>query len=122
MIQEDAIFPTECNEINAFKLAVVKSLSSLSHGSRGKYVNIKTCAVDLPLSPKNMKQHFAVQHIGEEPIKFCLPVSAFDGIFGENWHIFHFPNSSTRKRIIGVIELHYRMKKFQRIKQEYQIR
>ena len=33
-----------------------------------------------------------------------------DNLFGENWHVVEFMNSSTSKRIIGLVIVHYRKK------------
>ena len=92
-------------------MAILKHLSSLSLGNGTQRLNITCSSVDLPLSLEVFKNTFPVQYTGQCNFKATLGVSELDIIFGKNWHTFHFPNSNTRKRIIGLVMLHYRKKK-----------
>ena len=98
------------NELEAVKFAITRSLASLSHGKRGKYINIKNISLDLPLSPLVFQTFFPVDYSGNDGFKDNLSVDELSTVFGENWHIYNFCNSSTRKRIIGLVLLHFRRK------------
>ena len=91
-------------------MAIFKILSSLSLGYRGKRLNVKINVVDLPLSPKVFKENFPVDYCGEPNFKSTVSVSELNKVFGTDWHLFQFPNSMTRRRILGVVILHYRKK------------
>ena len=98
------------NEVNVLRMAILKRLSALSLGHGGQRVNIKMSSVDLPISPKVFQRICPIEYQGQEEFKATVSVSDLDDVFGKDWHIFNFPNSTTRKRIIGVILLHYRTK------------
>ena len=72
--------------------------------------NIKSSAIDLPLSQKVFSDHFPVQYQYQDNFKCTVSVSDLNDVFGENWHIYQFPNSITRKRILGMVTLHFRRK------------
>ena len=101
---------SEFNEINSLKLAVIKALSTLSYCKMGKYTSIKNMSVDLPLSPKVFAEKFPIQYNYDENFKAVLAVLDLNSIFGLNWHKVNFNNSTMRKRIIGLIHIHYRKK------------
>ena len=113
LFQETIASPnsTDLNQLQAVKFAIVRSMASLSSGNRGKYINIRNISLDLPLSPILFKNYFYVNYCGEQSCKQSFPVEHFDSIFGSRWHIYNFPNSSTRKRIIGLVLSHFRNKK-----------
>ena len=79
-------------------------------GSRGQYKSSKIYFIDLPFSQRNFRKYFCIQYNGEISVKMSMAVSDMDNLFGENWHIVEFKNSSTRKRIIGLVIVHYRKK------------
>ena len=93
-------------------MAIVRALGCLSHGQKGKYINIKKIVVDLPLSQSIFQSSFPVDYTGEESFKENVHVDQLNTVFGQNWHVYHFPNSSTRNRVIGLVLLHFRKKKF----------
>ena len=99
------------NEINSIKLAILKSLYSGCHARFGKYTSIKTVGVDLPLSPKVFIDQFPLAYNGENSIRAVMLISELSKIFGKNWHTVRYSKSSTRKRVFGVIKIHYRKKK-----------
>ena len=75
-------------------------------------MNIKKLSVDLPLSPELLQLFFPLQFNDEKGIKKKVAISELNVAFGKDWHIFHFPESCTRKRVMGLVTLHYREKKF----------
>ena len=95
----------------SMKFSVRRCLATLSFGFRGKYSNVKYCSVDLPLSNNAFSSFFADDYTNEDNFKRNVSVKHLNAVFGSNWHIYNFPNSSTRRRIIGDVHLHYRMKK-----------
>ena len=101
----------DINELAAVKFAITRSLASLSHGKRGKYINIKHISLDLPLSPLVFQTFFPVDYCGNDGFKGKLSIDELNTVFGTNWHIYNFFQSSTRKRIIGLVLLHFRRKK-----------
>ena len=101
----------DCNELNSFKLAIVKALSSLSYSRMGKYTSIKNISVDLPISPRNFKAYFPVEYNYEESFKDVLAITDLNNVFGPNWHEVYFQNSTTRKRVIGLVNIHFRRKR-----------
>ena len=104
------ILSTEINEINSIKFAILKSMSSASQARMGKYRATRNIAVDLPLSQKVFAKMFPINYNGEESFKQVVSIMDLNRVFGENWHILKFKESSTRKRIIGVVAIHYRRK------------
>ena len=99
------------NELEAVKMAIVRSLSCLSYGQKGKYINIKSICIDLPLSRNTFRNKFPVEYCGQDNFKQLLDVDELNCVFGDEWHVYNFPKSSTRNRIIGLILLHFRRKK-----------
>ena len=91
-------------------MAILKNLSSLCMGNRGKRCNIKVTSIDLPLSQNVFTDTFPVDYCGEDNFKCTVSVTALNEVFGEHWYIYHFPNSCTRKIIIGLVSLHFRKK------------
>ena len=79
-------------------------------GSRGQYRTVKNYVIDLPLSQSSFQNYFHLDYNGEISIKMSVPVNHLDRVFGVNWHILQFENSCTRKRIIGLVIMHYRKK------------
>ena len=109
-LRADTTLP-EHNELEAVKFAIMRSLSSLSHGKGGKYINIKTMSLDMPLSPHTFKTCFPIHDSALDGFKDKFSVDDLSAVFGKNWHIYHFANLVTRKRIIGLVLLHFRRKK-----------
>ena len=62
------------------------------------------------MSQEVFKNFFNLDYDGQDVVKKCVAISELDSVFGRNWHIYIFPKSSTRKRIIGIVLLHYRRK------------
>ena len=102
---------SDLNQLNSLKLAVIKALSSLSFSRQGKYTSIKKNSVDLPISPDVFANKFPVSYTGQESFKTVVAINDLNDVFGENWHVINFKNSTTTKRVIGLINLHYRRKK-----------
>ena len=82
---------------------------------------MKNMCVDLPLSQDYFAAHFPVQYNYEHSVKKDVSVCQLEPIFGKNWHSFHFEKSSTTRRIIGLVHIHFR-KKFARKHQYYRNR
>ena len=91
-------------------MAISKRLATLSLTKSGKRLNVKNSSVDLPLSNESFKDLFPVCYNGESNFKETVTVRELEALFGTNWHTVHFKNSNTRKRIIGLVMLHYRKK------------
>ena len=106
------------NEVESIKFLVRCSLSTLSVGFRGQYTNVKFCSVDLPLSIKAFSTFFAVEYNNEDSFKKTVSVDDLNGVLGSNWHSYQFEKSSTRRRVIGHVQLHYRIKKNSHLKKE----
>ena len=69
-------------------MAIIKHLSTLSLGNCGQRLNIKSSAVDLPLSSEVFRQKFPVNYAGEVNFKTTLSVSDLDKVFGEKLAYF----------------------------------
>ena len=96
-------------------MAVKKAISSLSRQSKGKYIHAKTVSVDIPCSRKTFVAKFVqkvnnVEYNGQDNFKCTLGPSDLRPVFGEKWDYFMYDNSSTRRRIIGIVTLHFRKK------------
>ena len=92
-------------------------MASVTCTRRGKASNIKTISVDVPCSKQVFTERIAsylpvVNYHREDKFKCTVSPSDLDDVFGENWHNFIFRNSSTMKRIIGVVVLLFRKKIF----------
>ena len=98
--------------MRAVRFLVIRSLASLSVGFRGKYSNVKNVSVDAPLSQDLFASFFPVNYCGEDSFKDMVSVGQLESVFGKDWHIYNFTNSSTRKRVLGCVLLHYRRKCF----------
>ena len=103
-------FAGQYNEISSLKFALMKSLSSLSYGRKGQFCSQRKSGIDLPLSADNLEFFFGMKYSGEKSVKKSVAVENLENVFGKNWHIFNFTNSCTRKRIVGLVNLHYRRK------------
>ena len=101
---------SDSNELASIKFAIRRALSTLSIGFRGKYTNVKFFFVDLPLSMKAFKLFFAPEFLHENNFKKVVTVDDLNSMFGANWNYFEFPESLTRKRVIGNVQLHFRTK------------
>ena len=101
---------SELNELAAINFSMRRALSTLSIGVRGKYTNFRVFFVDLPLSPKTFSRFFAEEYNDEKTFKKLVTVDYLNTVFGLNWNLFQFPQSSTRKRVFGNIQLHFREK------------
>lgn len=101
----------EFNELESIKYSVRCALCSSSVGIRGNYTNVKYFCVDVPLSKMAFASYFAIEYRDEDNFKKTLSVDDLKHVLGSNWHIFHFSNSETTRRVIGEVQLHYRMKK-----------
>ena len=82
---------------------------------KGKFVHVKSVTVDVPCSRQLFAEKFVanlqnVQYCGQENFKCTLGPSDLWPVFGENWDYCKYPNSTTRRRIIGIIILHFRKK------------
>ena len=98
-------FSSDRNEISCFKFEIRRKLSKLSCGRKGQRSNVKYSEIDLPLSPSVLELFFPLNYDGKDSVKKAVAVTDLNVAFGENWHIFNFPESSTRKRIIGLVTL-----------------
>ena len=103
------------NEYNAIKLSILKAIGSNSYQKCGKYSNIKSVSVDMPCSQDLFKKTFLsnisdMNYVDERSIKYSVTPSDLNGIFGHNWQTFQYKNSSTQRRIIGLVHIHFREK------------
>ena len=106
---------SEDNEFKALRMSILKSLSTARFVKGGQSVLTKTLCVDMPCSRNLFVHNFvcSVPHIdysGENSYKCRVMPSDLNNVFGENWHIFQYAKSCTRRRIIGLVSIHFRMK------------
>ena len=104
----------DANEINAIHLCLIKAISANSYQRGSRSSNVKKLSIDVPCSPKiflSIVEHLpAVNYLGQDNFKFAVTATEMEGLFGNNWHTFNYAKSSTRRRIIGLIIIHYRKK------------
>ena len=100
----------EYNEVSSLKYAVQRALSTLSFGYKGNFKNVKFFVVDVPLSPETFSRLFAEEYSGDDNFKKTIQVDTLNSILGNNWNCFQFPNSATRRRVLGNVDLHFRTK------------
>ena len=103
------------NEINAIKLAIYKSLKKNTYTSNSKIGYIKTMTIELPLSPQIFNEIFQrlIPKLGllkSPPISSKVSVNEMKMVLGNNWHIYKHSKSTTRQRILGIVDLKYRQK------------
>ena len=103
------------NEINAIKLAVMRSLKKSSYNCNSKLGIMNKCFIDIPLSKETFKFYFAPKCTTTDPrhlpVKCDFEVQEFDSMFGDNWAVYRQPNSTTQQRILGKISLLFRKEK-----------
>ena len=98
------------HEVTAIKYSVIRILSSLSTGSKGQHRSMKYVSVDLPLSREAFKKYFLHDDKGELSVKKVVELSHLDQAFGRQWNVVNFKDSSTRKRVFGLVLMHFRLK------------
>ena len=113
---------TDFNELQALHFTLMRSLACVSHGIKGNYSNVKYIAVDAPLSQKIFSDVLPTDYKGQDSFKESVSVADLDCVFGQDWHIFNFENSTTHKRIIGNVLLHFRKKQVQVKKESNTVR
>ena len=96
--------------MESIKFSIRRALSSVSIGLRGKYTNVRFFVVDLPVSPRTFSSLFAEEYVTGSNFKKWVTVEKLQSVFGLNWNYFQYPNSTTRKRVIGNVQLHFRKK------------
>ena len=103
-----------CNEMEAIKHAIAKTLQKSNSAVNGKCGATKNCIIDLPLSRQNFLLHFVRKVTDLKLTMNCcrrkITVENFEQIFGHESHIFKQRNSTTQQRIIGIVNLHFRPK------------
>ena len=97
------------NKINALKFLVFKALKRSSYTSNSKIGYMKTIGVELPLSQDIFNKFFkqTIPKIGKiesDSVNLKVSVNELKNILGENWHIYNHANSSTRQRVLRLIQ------------------
>ena len=108
--------PSDPNEFSAIRIAVIKAIASLAYNRRGKVSHVPTVSVDMPCSQGLFVEKFIrkipnMEYIGQDNFKCMLNPSDLDAVFGENWNLYHYKNSFSRRRAFGLIVIHFRKKK-----------
>ena len=102
------------NEFNAVRLCILNAISSVPYSIGGKCSNVKSISIDVPCSQELFIQKFVravpLLYLNQENFKATVSASNLNVVFGENWSSFHYRRSSTRRRIIGLIVIHFRKK------------
>ena len=103
------------NEINSLKLSIFKALRRSSLTSNANIGYMKNISVDLPLSEDIFNNFFKknipdLRNRNSESINCKISINDLKHVLGENWFIYNRPNSSTRQRVLGLIQLSYRDK------------
>ena len=106
------------NEFNAIRLCVFKAIGATSYAKADKRSNIKTVSVDMPCSQLLFRNQFVskltdICYFDDNSFKFSVTPSELNVIFGDNWHTYHYRHSSTQRRIIGLMQIHFRQKTIQ---------
>ena len=106
-----------CNELEALKCQLINRMTSGGVKKGSTSVCYKRKAVDLPVTPQVFKKFFLSLFPGNvqrrtksKQIKTEVSSDSLAEVFGKNWQIFRFPNSSTQIKVIGNVVLLYRMK------------
>ena len=97
-------------------MSALKAISSFSFHSRHNVSHTQTVSVDIPCSQQIFVEKFvnpveSITYSGEDSFKCTVAASDLDVVFGPNWNTYRFRNSKTRKRIFGLLVIHYRKKK-----------
>ena len=103
------------NEFNAVRLCILKAISSVPYNTGGKCTNVKTISVDVPCSQELFRAKFVscvdeIKYLDEDNYKCSVSATHLTRVFGHNWHTFNYRRSLTRRRIIGLIVIHFRRK------------
>ena len=106
---------SELNELNSIKICLLRAISCARFSKGGQNVLMQMVSVDMPCSQNVFLRKFvcSVQQImydGEDSYKCKVMPSHLKYLFGNDWHIFIYTKSSTQRRIIGLISLHFRKK------------
>ena len=106
---------SENNDINAIRLCLVKATASTGCRKHGTSSSVKTVTIDLPCSRNVFTEHFVskvelIKYCGEDNYKCTVTASNLNEVFGENWDSFIYSGTGTKRRIIGLIVLHNRLK------------
>ena len=103
------------NEFNAIRLCIVKAIASSSYQKNGKCLHTKRVVVDMPCSDLLFREKFLskipnIALLLDSTVKFTVTPSDLEIVFGEKWNTFNYKDSSTQRRIIGLIQIHFRKK------------
>ena len=98
---------SEPNDIASIKFTIGKCLSRISAGRKDKRRTVKYSEIDLPLSVESLEKYFPIEYNGQTSVRKEVAISELDLAFGRNWHVMKFPNSTTQKKVIGLVTLHY---------------
>ena len=104
------------NEISSLRFAILRALKNNISSSNCKLGYVKTLAIDLPFSQDNFNNFFKKFVPEKKPIEcgkilLKLSVNQMKIILGKNWFVYNHPNSSTRQRVLGFVQINYREKK-----------
>ena len=108
---------SEENELNAIKMSVMKAISYIVVDTSGKVGSTKSITVDIPCSKSLFVNQFVcsvpdIMYCGQDSYKCEVSASDLSYVFGQNWHICHYSNSLTRRRLYGLVLLHFRKKRY----------
>ena len=112
--------PAGENEMASLRLSVYRIMSKLSFGMRGNYSHMRNVSVDVPLSQETFHERICkhlqeFEYLGQDNLKVSVCPSDLNAVFGDNWFQFNFESSSTRNRVLGLVTIHYRVKKIMRL-------
>ena len=98
-------------------MTVVKAISSFGYTRRGTVSHVKTVCVDLPCSQSTFIEYFVnkmggLEYLNGSNVRFSVAPSDLNQVFSSDWNLFVYRNCQTRRRILGLISLHYRRKNF----------
>ena len=113
--------------MSSLRLSVLKIMSKLSFGHKGNFRHMKTVSLDVPLSPETFQSKICdvvdiIDYSGEENFKIDVAPSQLNLVFGDNWSKFQFSSSSTQKRVLGLVTIHFRLKRVQILDAKTKIR
>ena len=87
----------------------------MSYMRKGKFGHIKSITVDIPCSRNMFVEKFVcnlkfVEYSGEDNFKCTVAPSDLRAVFGDNWDWFIYSKSTTRRRVLGLVKLHFQKK------------
>ena len=108
---------TFCNELQSLKYEIKKRLCSFGLRNYGGSICLTRKHIDLPLSVGVFQKNFSSlfpdwKTLGRhrKRLRSEISVENLTKIFGKDWNLQKFHNSSTQVKIIGTVVLLYRQK------------